>query len=449
MFYFAKDVVLIAGVLAFGIRRHVMGASSRLFRGFLPVLLLAVGWTVLEMINPDQQSLALALLGFRSYWLWWIAPLVVASVIEYESDAARAMMTLGVFASIIAAFAIVQFSLPAGHALNGYAATGPDMVIATVATTGRARVTATFSYISGFTDFITIVPALLLSVGLATRSGSRRMVLIGATVLSAIAMPASGSRAPVLLCLASLAIVASAAGFLWTRAGRRVLLAGGLAITAVLLFAGDALQGVQDRFTDDPEESRSRIVEMIGYLPPFAMGFVEYPALGLAPGPFRTRQSSFGSYTTLRRRGRAAPRSHRAGRPWVPASLIPSDWSRCRPVSCGDDAEASRRRAAAGAAWALGALTLPGNLFFDHIFQALYFLAVGIVLQSVVRTRSRLAKRTRRVPRVLISHPHAAAVASGVARALRSDRSARVLRHRASPPPRAPSPRGCWNSDLV
>ncbi len=42
-------------------------------------------------------------------------------------------------------------------------------------------------------------------------------------------------------------------------------------------------------------------------------------------------------------------------------------------------------RAAAGAAWALAALTLPGNLFFDHIFQALYFLAAGIVLQSVAR----------------------------------------------------------------
>ena len=345
------------------------------------------------MANPDQRSIELALLGFRSYWLWWLAPLVVASVLERERDSARAMTTLGIFAVIIAAFAVLQFSLPPGHPLNRYAATGPDMEIAKVATTGRARVTATFSYITGFTDFITIVPALLLSVGLATRSGTRRLFLIGSTMVSAISMPTSGSRAPVLLCLGTLAIVAYAAGFFWTNAGRRVLVAGGLAITAALLFSGDALQGLQDRFTDDPEESRSRVTDAIVYLPPFALGLVDYPVLGIGTG---TLQNAAVSYGATQRYAAEAEQHRVLIEQGAPGYLLLSLLRIGLVVAlfrAGMMLKRAGERAPAGAAWALGALTLPGNLFFDHIFQALYFLALGIVLQIVVRTRSRTFER--------------------------------------------------------
>ncbi len=38
--------------------------------------------------------------------------------------------------------------------------------VAIVASTGRARVASTFAYVTGFSDFTTLVPALLLSLGL-------------------------------------------------------------------------------------------------------------------------------------------------------------------------------------------------------------------------------------------------------------------------------------------
>ena len=46
----------------------------------------------------------------------------------------------------------------------------------------------------------------------------------------------------------------------------------------------------------------------------------------------------------------------------------------------------------------MAALTFPGNLFFDYIFQALYFTALGIVLQAAVQVYSLNGIGTSRSP---------------------------------------------------
>src|SRR5512133_816584 len=51
VFYFAKDAILVAGLFTIGVRRSVLDAARRLLRGFLPVLPLAIAWTLLEIGN--------------------------------------------------------------------------------------------------------------------------------------------------------------------------------------------------------------------------------------------------------------------------------------------------------------------------------------------------------------------------------------------------------------
>src|SRR5438045_5230828 len=68
-FYFLKDVVLLFGLWRFRPSAAVTRAGRHLYRGFGIALAVAVVWTILELLNPKQESLALGLLGVRAYWL--------------------------------------------------------------------------------------------------------------------------------------------------------------------------------------------------------------------------------------------------------------------------------------------------------------------------------------------------------------------------------------------
>lgn len=384
-FYFAKDGVLLGGLLAFGMGRPVVGTAARLFGGFIPLLPVAVLWTILQVANPEQPYLELAILGLRAYWLWWLAPLVVATALAHERDRTRGLVVLGVFAGVIGGFALVQFALPPSHPLNQYAATGPEMQIALVGATGRARVTSTFSYITGFTDFAVVAPALLLSIGLASTSSALRKVAFGATVVMAAALPTSGSRGPIVLSAAALAAVAYAAGLLWSRQGRRVIGLGIVAVVTALAVSSDAVEGVRSRFVHDADETRSRFVDSLSLVPPFAMAFFDYPTFGLGTGTLQNAASTYAfshPYAVEGEQGRILVEQGVPGylllsllRVGLIVALVRAGWLLKR----------AGKRPEAGAAWALAVLTLPQNLIFDHIFQALYFLAVGIVLESAVR----------------------------------------------------------------
>src|SRR6185437_8414794 len=78
-FYFLKDAVLLYGYFRFPRPPLVRRTVRLLYGGFGVVLVAAIGWTAIEMLNPSHQSWMLALIGFRAYWLWWLAPPVIAS----------------------------------------------------------------------------------------------------------------------------------------------------------------------------------------------------------------------------------------------------------------------------------------------------------------------------------------------------------------------------------
>src|SRR5258708_23627465 len=165
LLYFAKDVLLVVGLFSLGIKPRVVQDAVRNLRGFLPFLTIAVFWTLLEMFNPSQGSLALGFFGLKAYWLWWVAPLVVASALDDPEDLGRVIRTLAIIALVVGALAVLQFARPSDDPINMYVQQGDDPTpVAVVETTGRVRVASTFSFISGFTDFVTVIPPLLLAV---------------------------------------------------------------------------------------------------------------------------------------------------------------------------------------------------------------------------------------------------------------------------------------------
>ena len=200
-FYFLKDIILLFGFLRFRPPAPVRGMQRLLYRGFETVWIAGFAWTLLEMFNPEHMSFPLALVGIRAYWLWWLAPSVIAGVLMHSKRKQNAIYALIVMSGFIAVMAAMQFASPSDSALNLYTVRDGQEIyaadVATVASTGRARVASTFSFVSGFTDFTILVPTLLLSIGLEAKDRRlRRYALLG-TLGAAAVIPMSGSRSSV------------------------------------------------------------------------------------------------------------------------------------------------------------------------------------------------------------------------------------------------------------
>jgi hypothetical protein len=393
LFYFSKDIVLLLGLMRFRINPDVKRIFVSLYGDFSPFLKLAILWTFAELINPDQKSLALGLLGFRAYWFWWVAPLVVASVLLDPTVRRKVVLLQAGVTMIVAILAMLQFGSPVDDALNTYSVVDGEQSLAIeVATTGRARVSSTFSFISGFSDFAVLVPVLLLSIGLGENDRKARLAALIATLFAAAALPMSGSRGSFAISMALCTMVVWRAGLFFTRTGRRVII---IAVAAgfTLVFAfPDALQGVMDRFEGD--DTKDRAIELLTILPPVALIKYDYTPLGVGTGMMQNFRGQFGVYDDAQvaegEVGRYLVELGSIGYllVWMAKlGLVVVLWRSSKILK-----RAGRRAPAAGAlAYAL--LGLYGSLTFDHIYSSLFFVGFGFIFQEVVQVKLKPAPR--------------------------------------------------------
>ena len=387
LFYFLKDAILIVGLVAFGVRSDVLRRARRALSGFSPVLALAFIITIIQTVNGWQRSPLLALVGLRSYWLWWMAPLVIASALRLAEDRAQTAKVLAALALLVAMVAAVQFTFPAEAAINTYALyEGREIIdVATVGATGRARVSSTFSYLSGFADFAILVPALLLSLGIGEADRRTRWMCLVAAGASAITMPMSGSRGAVLAGAGALLAAAWGAGFLRSRVGRRLTLAGVLVAGAAATAVPEATEGVRSRFAG--EDTASRIVEGLMVLPPVALALTEYPLTGIGTGLQQNARVALGVRTDWDSEGEPGRLLIELGpvgylMVWLAKlGLIVALLRAARQF------RREGRRGLSGAALAYALVTMLGNLVFDHVWQALYFTGLGLILQGAASAR--------------------------------------------------------------
>jgi uncharacterized membrane protein YhaH (DUF805 family) len=381
VFYFLKDVVLLVGLLLFGVRGRVLDSARRLYRGFGVILALAFSWTVIEMFNPSNPSLVLAMIGLRAYWLWWLAPLVIASAIRNPRDVDKVILVLGGLAVVVAAMAAYQFASPADASVNLYAMDEGRTVVdvALVQETGRARVSSTFAYITGFTDFAIVAPCLLLSLGLsATNRRTRWVSLTGAAAIAS-AAPMGGSRGPVLLAGAALVIVVWQTGFLRSSIGRRIATAGVVVALAAVFAFPVAVSGVQSRF--EGSDTSGRFWDTFDLLPPVSIAKGGYPMLGVGTGTQQNARLAFGAQSAWDAEGAHARYLLELGA--MGYLLV---WTALLGLSVGlvrmaRDLRRLHRRSMAGAALAFALFAFVGNMTFDHIWESLFFVGAGLLLQ--------------------------------------------------------------------
>jgi hypothetical protein len=389
-FYFIKDVALLYGYYRFRPPPHVARASAYLYRGFKIFWVLGLVWTVIECFNPEQGSPILAVIGFRAYWLWWLAPVVMASVLDDEKEKRRAIYVLLVFAAGIAVLAALQFAAPPDSALNLYSVVDGEEVYATsttVAATGRARVSSTFSFITGFSDFTILIPTLLLSIGLDAKEPRLRRAAFIVTCATAAVVPMSGSRSSVLMGGAILIVAAWTSGMFFTRVGRRILIGGLVAAVLAVVVFPDAFLGVQSRF-EDVDETNSRYVLLAAtLLPPVALATFEYPPFGVGTGMLQNAHYSlkvFTKWDVEAEVGRYLVELGPLGFAFVWMAKLGLVVALMRAYSL---LKRAGRRGGATAALGYAVLTMTGALTFDHIWQALYFMGCGFILAEVVAVR--------------------------------------------------------------
>jgi hypothetical protein len=382
-FLVLKDVLLMWGLFLFRVDGSVQKISKYLYRGFVAGWVAAFGWTLVQVANPENPSVFLAVIGLRSYWLWWIAPPLIATVLQNGRHRRRAIFVLAFLAIGISALGIVQFLSPPDSSINVYTQIEGEELHAAEAgmvySTGRARVSSTFAFLSGFQDFATLIPVLLLSLGLDTTDRRLRMVSLVAALFTAVATPMSGSRAAVVLGLGSLAITFWTAGLFATRAGRRILLGGAVGVVLAIAVFPDAVGGVSDRFSD-VEETKTRVLMVATVLPPVAIATLDYPMMGAGTGIMQNVAMSMRIYP----KWPAELEMHRYLVELGPVGfifawlaklgLMVAFWRASRIL------KVAGRKASAGAALSYAAVTFFGNITFDHVWQALYFVGAGFIL---------------------------------------------------------------------
>lgn len=400
-FYLLKDVILVVGALRFSPAPLFKSTAKQLYSGFPVFWLAAFLWTTIEIFNPEHTSLILGLLGMRAYWLWWLAPILLASVLQDPTVKRRAIILLSLTAVVISVFGAVQFVSPSTSAVNLYSVVNGEEVYANTAivtSTGRARVASTFSYISGFSAFTILIPTLLLSIGMATEEKSSRKYALTAMAFAAAVLPMTGSRGSMLLGVGSLALTAWTAGLFFTKLGRRVMI-GVVAGTAlsVTLFP-DAFLGVQSRF-ENQQETSERLYEIFDVVPIVSLLKYEYPIGGIGTGMQQNARVQMGiasDYNIEGENGRYLVEIGPIGylTYWAAAKLgLCVALMRCARIL-----KRANRRPAAAAAVSYAALALLGNLAFDHVWQAFFFIGCGFILSEVVTLRRQQAEAQQAAP---------------------------------------------------
>ena len=200
LIYFAKDVLLV-GVYAGFLRDR---GQLRVRQPAAPVLygalLFGALWGVLEIFNPALPNLLVGIFGFKAYFFY--VPLVLVLPAAFPNDAAlyHFLRRYALLAIPVGTLAVAQFFSPSSSLLNTYARSGEDAYIATFGSSAYVRVTATFSFITGYTAYLIATAILILALLGASRWKFKgQLLLFGAMGMTVLGMLMTGSRAPVLI----------------------------------------------------------------------------------------------------------------------------------------------------------------------------------------------------------------------------------------------------------
>jgi hypothetical protein len=220
--YLVKDVILLGVYLGFFLDRRRTQPILRDGRAIKIILGLAFMFGCLEVLNPNSPSVLVGLVGLKAYFLYAPIAFILPYAIKSREHLLRLIWCYLLIAIPVAVLGFVQIVAGPGSFLNTYVSHDEDVAalegMGFGGTFNLVRTSGTFSYISGYSTFLSFIAILALGYNIA--QGWRikgNIIPLAALTLVVGAMFTTGSRAPVY------SLIATAPVILWWAMLRGVL----------------------------------------------------------------------------------------------------------------------------------------------------------------------------------------------------------------------------------
>jgi hypothetical protein len=206
--YLGKDVILVGVYLGFMRQRAQLRDRLPALPTLYTALALGVLVGLLEIFNPRLPNLLVGIFGFKAYFLYVPVLFVLPAVFPSGRELILFLRRYILLSIPVGVLAAAQFLSPSSSLLNTYArvddatayATGGGSYISTFGTSEHVRVTATFSYISGYGSYLVALTIMVLAYLAAARWRLRRSVAAHIALgMALLGMLMTGSRGPVLM----------------------------------------------------------------------------------------------------------------------------------------------------------------------------------------------------------------------------------------------------------
>ncbi len=198
MLFFSIHTIL------FGVYLGFLSKNSTTFRHPVNSLLAAfLLWGVLSSFNPHLPDVKVGILGNVIYFYFIPIIFILPHVFNTKDKLMSFLKNYSLFSLPLLLLGIVQFFSPVNSRINQYVIQSMH-----VATTGDfPRVTSTFSYITGYSTYLSLLVLILIYMLGVRGLGKKYTVLFTALIpLVIINMFMTGSRGPLFITIVSIAL---------------------------------------------------------------------------------------------------------------------------------------------------------------------------------------------------------------------------------------------------
>jgi hypothetical protein len=201
--YLGKDVILLAAYLGFLRDRAKLHFRPPALPSLYTALGLGAAFGLVEIFNPKLPNLLVGALGFKAYFLYVPLLFLVPAAFATERDLVVFLRRYILLSIPIGILAVAQFLSPPSSMINTYARAAEETGTGYVSTFGSSqfvRVTASFSYITGYGSYLIAITILVLAY-LAAAQWRLRLSLAAHVALGMALMGLfmTGSRGPVFI----------------------------------------------------------------------------------------------------------------------------------------------------------------------------------------------------------------------------------------------------------
>ena len=191
LIYFLKDFVLIGAYLGYfagSQPKNRLPVRDKTIKG---LAYLVAFWCAFEILNPALGSPIIGIFGARNYLLYIPLMWLIPSLFSSEEELYKFLRHYLLLLIPVGLLAIAQYFSPPGSPINVYAA---DMEQQIAMSGDTIRVTGTFSYLAGYTIYLSVCFTLLLPMILRQQTRIWKWLTIAEFSLIAITSFMTGSR---------------------------------------------------------------------------------------------------------------------------------------------------------------------------------------------------------------------------------------------------------------